>query len=76
MTYFSPFVGPYSNFPVPDNVIVQEPNLDNTIEIGRPSKRYKTIYVAEVDNGGAQKYRPRTGANPAFLITKPGSPGR
>jgi DNA-binding beta-propeller fold protein YncE len=29
------------------------------------------LYVAEVDNGGAQKYRPRAGANPAFLLTKP-----
>jgi DNA-binding beta-propeller fold protein YncE len=25
------------------------------------------FYVAEVDNGGAQKFRPRPGANPAFL---------
>ena len=33
------------------------------------------LYVAEVDNGGAQKYRPRTGANPAFLITKPAVQG-
>jgi hypothetical protein len=29
------------------------------------------VYVAEVDNGGAQKYRPRPGANPAFLMGKP-----
>jgi peptidylamidoglycolate lyase len=29
------------------------------------------FYVAEVDNGGAQKYIPRPGANPAFLIGKP-----
>jgi DNA-binding beta-propeller fold protein YncE len=28
------------------------------------------FYVAEVDNGGGQKYRPRPGANPAFLIGK------
>ena len=33
------------------------------------------LYVAEVDNGGAQKYRPRAGANPAFLITKPAVQG-
>ena len=32
------------------------------------------FYVAEVDNGGAQKFRPRTGANPAFLLTKPAAP--
>jgi DNA-binding beta-propeller fold protein YncE len=32
------------------------------------------LYVAEVDNGGAQKYRPRAGANPAFLLTKPAVP--
>ena len=25
------------------------------------------FYVAEVDSGRAQKYRPRPGANPAFL---------
>ena len=29
------------------------------------------VYVAEVDNGGVQKYRPRAGANPAFLMGKP-----
>jgi hypothetical protein len=29
------------------------------------------LYVAEVDNGGAQKFTPRPGANPAFLMTKP-----
>lgn len=29
------------------------------------------VYVAEVDNGGAQKFRPRAGANPAYLMTKP-----
>jgi hypothetical protein len=29
------------------------------------------FYVAEVDNGGAQKFRPRAGANPAFLVAKP-----
>ncbi|MDO8629678.1 MAG: hypothetical protein Q7R41_04235 [Phycisphaerales bacterium] len=29
------------------------------------------FYVAEVDSGRAQKYRPRPGANPAFLVGKP-----
>jgi peptidylamidoglycolate lyase len=29
------------------------------------------FYVAEVDNGGVQKYRPRAGANPAFMVGKP-----
>ena len=29
------------------------------------------VYVAEVDNGGAQKYRPRKGANTAFMLGKP-----
>jgi len=29
------------------------------------------FYVAEVDNGGAQKFRPRAGANPAYLMGKP-----
>ncbi len=28
------------------------------------------FYVAEVDNGGGQKFRPRPGANPAFLVAK------
>jgi hypothetical protein len=32
------------------------------------------FYVAEVDNGGAQKFTPRAGANPAFLMTKPAAP--
>ena len=27
------------------------------------------FYVAEVDNGGAQKFKPRAGANPAMLLT-------
>ena len=30
--------------------------------------------VAEVDSGRAQKYRPRPGANPAFLVAKPVNP--
>jgi hypothetical protein len=29
------------------------------------------FYVAEVDNGGAQKYTPRKGANPQMLVGKP-----
>ena len=29
------------------------------------------FYVAEVDNGRVQKFRPRAGANPAFLVSKP-----
>ncbi|OFV97238.1 MAG: hypothetical protein A3H28_13660 [Acidobacteria bacterium RIFCSPLOWO2_02_FULL_61_28] len=29
------------------------------------------VYVAEVNNGRAQKFRPRPGANPAFLVGKP-----
>jgi hypothetical protein len=29
------------------------------------------FYVAEVDTGRAQKFRPRPGANPAFLVGKP-----
>jgi NHL repeat-containing protein len=32
------------------------------------------LYVAEVDNSGGQKFKPRAGANPAFLMTKPASP--
>jgi sugar lactone lactonase YvrE len=29
------------------------------------------LYVAEVDSGRVQKFRPRAGANPAFLVAKP-----
>jgi hypothetical protein len=29
------------------------------------------FYVAEVDNGGFQKYTPREGANPATLVGAP-----
>jgi hypothetical protein len=29
------------------------------------------VYVAEVDNGGGQKYRPRKGANAAMMIAQP-----
>ena len=29
------------------------------------------FYVAEVDNGRVQKFSPRAGANPAFLVSKP-----
>ena len=29
------------------------------------------FYVAEVDNGRVQKFRPRAGANPGFLVGKP-----
>jgi sugar lactone lactonase YvrE len=32
------------------------------------------FYVAEVDSGRVQKYRPRAGANPAFLVAKPNYP--
>jgi sugar lactone lactonase YvrE len=29
------------------------------------------FYTAEVDNGRAQKFTPRPGANPAYLVSKP-----
>jgi hypothetical protein len=29
------------------------------------------FYVAEVNNGRIQKYTPRAGANPEFLVGKP-----
>ena len=31
----------------------------------------QNFYVAEVNNGRAQKFRPREGANPAYLVGKP-----
>jgi len=33
------------------------------------------LYVAEVDRGGAQKFRPRAGANPALLLGAAVNPG-
>jgi peptidylamidoglycolate lyase len=38
---------------------------------GLSSDQEGNFYVAEVDSGRAQKYRPRPGANPAFLVGKP-----
>jgi len=29
------------------------------------------LYVAEFDSGRVQKFRPKAGANPAFLVAKP-----
>jgi len=29
------------------------------------------FYAAEVDSGRVQKFRPRTGANPEYLVGKP-----
>ena len=29
------------------------------------------LYVAEVDNGRVQKFTPRKGANPAYLMSRP-----
>ena len=29
------------------------------------------LYVAEVDAGRVQKFTPKAGANPAFLVAKP-----
>ena len=44
------------------------------IEMETPRRHMMTrrdFYVAEVNNGRIQKYRPRQGANPAFLVGKP-----
>ncbi len=30
-----------------------------------------SFYVAEVNKGGAQKFVPRSGANPEFLVARP-----
>ena len=32
------------------------------------------LYVAEVDSGRVQKFKPRPGANPAYLVAKPVKP--
>ena len=29
------------------------------------------LYVAEVDSGRVQKFRPKPGANPAYVMSKP-----
>jgi hypothetical protein len=38
---------------------------------GMATDREGNLYVAEVDSGRFQKFRPRPGANPAMLISKP-----
>jgi len=38
---------------------------------GRSTDQDGNFYVAEVDSGRAQKFKPRPGANPAFLVGKP-----
>jgi len=38
---------------------------------GMAADQEGNFYVAEVDNGGAQKYTPRKGANPQMLVGKP-----
>jgi peptidylamidoglycolate lyase len=38
---------------------------------GMATDQEGNFYVAEVNNGRVQKYRPRQGANPAFLVGKP-----
>jgi 6-bladed beta-propeller/NHL repeat len=38
---------------------------------GMATDQEGNFYVAEVNNGRIQKYRPRSGANPEFLIGKP-----
>ena len=38
---------------------------------GMSTDQEGNFYVAEVNNGRVQKYRPRPGANPAFLVGKP-----
>jgi len=48
---------------------------DDTIGIKRPP--YRTLgvegnlYVAEVDSGRVQKFRPKQGAHPDYLVSKP-----
>lgn len=48
MTFYSPFTGPFSSFPLPSNVILTEPATDNTIDIGTSTKRYKTLWSTDV----------------------------
>jgi hypothetical protein len=31
----------------------------------------QNLYLSDVDTGRAQKFRPRAGVNPAFLVSKP-----
>lgn len=48
--FYSPFTGPFSTLTsqLPADVIVTSPAVDNLIDIGTPSKRYKTEYVVDV----------------------------
>ena len=39
---------------------------------GMSTDQEGNLYVAEVNNGRIQKYTPRKGANPAFLVGNPG----
>lgn len=48
MTYYSPFTGPFSPFPIPSNVLLTEPATDNTIDIGTPTKRYRRSYIVDM----------------------------
>lgn len=49
MTYYSPFTGPFTPYPpLPDNVIVTVPAVDNAIDIGTSVKRYRNLWATDV----------------------------
>jgi len=45
--------------------------VGDSITFGFSVDQEGNFYVAEVDNGRVQKFQPRAGANPAFLVGKP-----
>jgi len=50
MSYSSPFTGPFSPYPVPPGALKEIPDLDNVTDIGRATKRYKSINVVKIEN--------------------------
>jgi len=50
MAFFSPFTGPWMPYPAPLGTVLEEPATDNTIDIGRPTKRYRTVYATTTES--------------------------
>lgn len=46
--YYSSVAGPFSNMPLPNNVVLTTPSSDNTTDIGTPTMRYRNAYVTGV----------------------------
>ena len=46
--YYSSVSGPFSNLPLPNNVVLTTPTSDNTTDIGTPTMRYRNEYVTGI----------------------------